>query len=827
MSFRSHARRRFERLVFAAALLLPVLGLIVALDPGGATIQGAVSAEAGQATSSRNAASVASASAAAPSESAIQHPSLTYRTSWIGNTWGYAKQRWMQIDVQALAVAPDGDIYTNALWDEGGGEIGHYRDGQLLGYGGQSHGWGMLGGDAIALNDRYVFTAQVVESIGNALAAQKNLPPQGTRWYGVARRSRADFTQGVPFAGQMQWPGSTLAFRLIAQSSDHDDESIRGLAADNRTLFVSNLRDDRIEAFDAESMQPAGQFPVREPGRLAIAPDGSLWIIERSRTDDARRIVHHARNGAHLGTLTLPPGSVPVDLSFDVNGRLLVADNGPRQQVLIFSASHDAGAQVGAAPLTQHDNREVSMQLTATLGDAGGLYAGRRGVPGPLRFNGLTGVGVDRAGNVSVAMNGIGPRGGGDGDDKGPQNGDGAVLESYTPDGTLRFSLQGLLFVDGAQFVDGESSSLPSLPSVYSGSKRFTLDLSRPAGHEWSYVGYTADRFRYPYDPFFHLKQGQRGTPIVRDIDGRRLLYTLDMESSYLRIYRFEKTSETAIPAGFFAPGHIDGAWPPGQPPQGAWIWRDTAGKGRFAPGDFDQPAARDMSSDISSDAPRVTTWWVDTRGDVWQGTLSQGIRRFPLQGFDDSGNPVYRYAAMQRFAVPAPLTRITRVIYNAAADTMFLTGSTAARPFNEHNWNSASSTLARYDHWLGGSPALRYTIDLPDRGPPDTQGINGIAEAGDYLFAAETMTGIVRVYDRDTGRDVGRLAPGPEVGAASGMIDESMPMTAHRLASGEYLVFVEEDWHGKVLMYRFTPPARTSSTASASLPLLPHSSTH
>ncbi|MFM0286651.1 NHL repeat-containing protein [Paraburkholderia megapolitana] len=823
MSFRSHARRRFERLVFAAALLLPVLGLIVALDPGGATIQGAAYAEAGQATSSRNAASVASvasASAAAPSESAIQHPSLTYRTSWIGNTWGYAKQRWMQIDVQALAVAPDGDIYTNALWDEGGGEIGHYRDGQLLGYGGQSHGWGMLGGDAIALNDRYVFTAQVVESIGNALAAQKNLPPQGTRWYGVARRSRADFTQGVPFAGQMQWPGSTLAFRLIAQSSDHDDEAIRGLAADNQTLFVSNPSENRIEAFDAASMQPTGQFPVHEPGRLAIAPDGSLWIIERSRTDGARRVVHHARNGARLGTLTLPPGSVPVDLSFDANGRLLVADNGPRQQVLIFSPSRDAGAPVSAAPLTQHDNREVSMQLTATLGEAGGLYAGRRGAPGPLRFNGLTGVGADRAGNVYVAMNGIGPRGDGSDGNGGPQNGDGAVLESYTPEGALRFSLQGLLFVDGAQFVDEKASSLPS---VYSGSKRFALDLSRPAGHEWSYAGYTADRSRYPYDPFFHLKQGQRGTPIVRDIDGRRLLYTLDMESSYLRIYRFEKTSETAIPAGFFAPDHIDGAWPPGQPSQGAWIWRDTAGKGRFVATDFDRPAVRDTSSD----APRVTTWWVDTRGDVWQGTLSQGIRRFPLQGFDNIGNPVYRYATMQRFTVPAPLTRITRVIYNAADDTMLLAGSTAARPFNEHNWNSASSTLARYDHWLAGSPVLRYTIDLPDSGPPHTEGINGIAEAGDYLFAAETMTGIVRVYDRDTGRDVGRLAPGPEVGAASGMIDDSMPMTAHRLASGEYLVLVEEDWHGKVLMYRFTPPVRALSTVSASLSSLPHSSPH
>ncbi len=796
---RSRARRLFEWLIVAAVLMLPVAAALVALDPGVAVVPQTASAQTVVRTEARTdtAARAAQALPAAQPVALSPRPALSYRTSWVGNTWGYANRRWMQIDVEAIAVAPSGDVFTNALWDEGGGELGHYRDGQLLGYGGGSHGWGMLGGDAIAVNDRYVFAAQVVESIGTALAAVKNLPPEGVRWYGVTRRSREDFTQGVPFVGAMFWPGTSLAFRLIAQSPDREDGAIRGLAADNRNLFVSNPLANRVEIFDAESMQPAGGFAVRNPGKLALAPDGSLWIIERGRTDGARSVVHHARNGRRLAELALPADAVPVDVALDARGRLLVADNGPRQQVLIFSA----GASTSGANLdTNRNDMKAPMQLAATLGESGGLYAGRRGATGPLRFNGLTGVGVDRAGNVVVSMNGIGPRA--RAGSPGPGNGDGAVLESYTPDGRQRFSLQGLLFVDGAQFVDGDP------PSVYSGSKRFTLDLSRPAGREWSYAGYTVDRFRYPYDPFLHLKQGQRGTPIVRDVDGHRLMFTLDMVSSYLRIYRFAAHSETAIPSGLFAPSHIDGAWPPNQPARGEWIWRDTAGKGRFAAADFDQP-------DNGTDGPRLTGWWVDTRGDVWQGTVADGIRRFPLQGFDASGNPVYRYTSMQRFAMPAPFTRITRLIYDAATDTMFVAGSTAARPFIEHNWNSASSTLARYDHWLSGKPALRYTIDLPDHGPPDVQGINGIAAAGDYLFAVETMTGIVRVYDRDTGHDVGRLAPGPEVGDASGMIDESMPITAHRLPDGEILVFVEEDWHGKALMYRFTPPARPLAAAS------------
>ncbi|MFM0247660.1 NHL repeat-containing protein [Paraburkholderia sediminicola] len=782
-------RKTFERLVCAAALALPVLVLIAASGPGGGTTLG----PAQTIGAAPGANFVASASKPADEvRAAAAHPSLSYRTSWIGNTWGYADHRWVQIDVQALAVTPDGDVFTNAPWDEGGGEIGQYRNGQLVRYGGESHGWGMMGGDAIAVNDEYVFVAQTVVSLGNEMAQHRRMPHEGEQWTGVARRSRADIRDGVPFAGQVSWPGgSRLAFLLVSTFSSKEDYAIRGLAADETRLFVSNQRDNRVQIFDAQTMQAVGSFPVHEPGRLALGADGSLWIVENSRTAGAERVVHRARNGARLGELALPPGVVPADLTVDTRGRLLIADNGVRQQILVFTASSDTAASSAAQP-------GAGMQLSASFGEEGGIYAGRAGAPGPRRFNGLTGVGVDRAGNLYVSMNGAGPRPIG----TGPSTYDGALIESYAPDGAQRFSLQGLLFVDGAQFVDGEP------PSVYSGSKRFTLDLTRPVGEEWSYAGYTADRFRYPYDPYFHLYLGgQRGMPLVRDVHGHRLLYTTDMYSSYLRIYRFTADRETAIPSGLFAQSHIDGAWPPNQPPQGEWIWRDATGKGDFSAGAFDQNTG-------STDAPQMRAWWVDSRGDIWQGTESQGIRLFPLEGFDRVGNPIYRYTAMRQYPPPAPFYRIARLNYFPADDTMFISGSTPAHPFVQDNWNSAGSQLARYDHWKSGKPVLRYIIGLPDRGAPDWSSISGFAVAGDYVFAIETRSAIVRVYDRDTGRDVGRLEPGKEVGSTSGWIDVPMPLTAHRLASGEYLVLVEEDAHGKALMYRFTP--QTAPLAAA-----------
>ncbi len=786
-------RKTFERLVCAGALALPVVVLLAAGEPGQHAYSSATAASARQAGEASDRASPAKsaklmhAAASVPAAQAQEggaSASLSYRTSWIGNTWGYGDGRWMQIDVQAIAVTPQGDVFTNAPWDESGGELSQYRNGELLRHGGETHGWGMMGGDAIAVNDDYVYVAQSMVSLGNETAKHRPSPREGEVWTGVSRRSRIDIRDGVPFAGQVKFPaGSRLSYLLISTYSAKSDYAIRGLAADDTRLFVSNALENRVQIFDAQAMQAVGAFAVREPGRIALAPDGSLWIIENSRSDGAQRVVHHARNGAVIDELPVPEGAVPVDIAVDARGRVFVADNGARQQILIFSAD--------ASQSAANSQQTAAMKWTASVGQEGGIYAGRAGAPGPLRFNGLTGVGVDRAGNVYVSMNGAGPRTFG----TGPSTYDGALLESYTPDGRQRFSLQGLLFVDGAQFVDGGP------PSVYSGSKRFTLDLSRAPGDEWSYAGYTADRFRYPYDPYFHLYLGgQRGMPMVRDIEGHRLLYTTDMYSSYLRIYRFAADRETAIPSGLFAQAHIDGTWPRNQPARGEWIWRDATGAGDFSPASFDETGA-------GTDAPAVRGWWVDSRGDVWQGTEAAGIRVFPLQGFDRVGNPVYRYAAMRQYAAPAPFYRIARISYFPDDDALFVSGSTRARPFVQENWNSAGSQLARYDHWKSDKPVLRYLIDLPDRGAPEWLSINGFAVAGDYLFAVETRSAAVRVYDRESGRDVGRLTPGKEVGATSGWADVPMPVTAHRLASGEYLVFVEEDARGKALMYRFTPP--------------------
>jgi len=69
-------------------------------------------------------------------------------------------------------------------------------------------------------------------------------------------------------------------------------------------------------------------------------------------------------------------------LAVDNQGRLLVADNGPRpSQVLIY--------HIRQRP-----------KLVGTVGTQGGIYSGTRGRVGALKFYGLTGVGADSSGNI-------------------------------------------------------------------------------------------------------------------------------------------------------------------------------------------------------------------------------------------------------------------------------------------------------------------------------------------------------------------------------------------------------------------------------------------
>jgi hypothetical protein len=55
-------------------------------------------------------------------------------------------------------------------------------------------------------------------------------------------------------------------------------------------------------------------------------------------------------------------------------------------------------------------------------------------------------------------------------------------------------------------------------------------------------------------------------------------------------------SSKNPIPSGLFAGRRIrnDQGWPPHQPHEGEWIWRDRDGNGAFDPDEYDRNNGRD-----------------------------------------------------------------------------------------------------------------------------------------------------------------------------------------------------------------------------------------
>ncbi|MDR5837352.1 hypothetical protein [Caballeronia sp. LZ034LL] len=706
--------------------------------------------------------------------SALSAP-LAYTTSWLGNTWGYGDGKWMQQDIQALHVAADGTVYTNSPWDESGAEIAAYRNGDRLAVAGGTHGWGAAGGDAVTSNGAYLYAAMSIGNQNGGLTGA-DYPPNGYTWFGITRRSTGNIAQGAPFAGGVgnSANASKNSFLIVDTVPTGTDAGIRGLAANDTELFVADQYANRIIVFDAVTMRRKRTFDVPSPGRMALDNDGSLWVITGALTGQPA-IAHYAASGALLGGApVLPPGAVPADIAVAPSGDLYIADIGPGQQILPYRRTASA------------------FQALTPVGTLNGVSHATPGTIEAGRFNFITGLGFDAAGNLYAGQNGEGPRG-----LNSASVGSGAVLQAFR--GTSRallWELDGLVFVDGADFDPGAPDT------IYTGSKIFKMDWTQPPGKQWNYTAYTVDRFAYPDDPELHIGRNVRGEPMVRRLNGNRpYLYTLDPYSHELYVHRFDAAhGKIAIPSGMFAESFISGGYPANQPAYGEWLWRDLNGDGRMDDGEYTGNAS--TGSTVGN-----SFIWVDAAGAVWFGTPTSGIRQMPVQSFDAFGNPVYSYVTAKTYAMPAPFTRIGRVLYVAATDTMYVSGFTQNIPYDASRWKEAGPVLARYDNWSGGAPVMTWSIALPwntASTPPVTT--VGLATAGDYVFVAELYTQKVDVYDARTGAAVGVMTPGANVGGTSGYVDVELGISATRRANGEYVVLVEDDARAKILVYRWTP---------------------
>jgi len=409
---------------------------------------------------------VTALSVAALSVTSNPLPNISYKTSWIGNTFG-GGSKWVQIQIAAMYVGNDGTVYTNSVWDEAGREAGIYKDGDAIGKASNLHGWGRTGGEAVTANSKYLYIAMIQGAIDRMVI--QDYPPSETDWYCVRRYNLSG--EPAPFAGGRGYDKSMLIVSTSGQ--------VTGLANAGNELYVSDSAANRIRVYNSETLAELRSWPVDRPKQIAVDPQSNLWILQAKDATNPPKILHYSKTGTLLSQ-KITDVVDPTALAIDPQGRLLVTENGPRQQVLIYDISG-------------------TPKLTGTFGTQGGIDSGTRGEVGELKLNGLTGVGTDRAGNIYVSNDGFG--------------GSGTDLRKFSPIGKMQWQLLGLQFVDNADADPGTDGL-----DVFTKHEHFVMDYSKSNGEESTYKGYTIDKFRYPDDPRLHNQTHSAASVFVRRI---------------------------------------------------------------------------------------------------------------------------------------------------------------------------------------------------------------------------------------------------------------------------------------------------------------------
>jgi hypothetical protein len=641
-------------------------------------------------------------------------------TSWLANTFaggniGDPSMPHVQHSLSGAAVTADGSVVTNTNWDEGYRKSEIYKDGQIVTYMESLNPRIPVAGVAVAVDGTYVY--------------------QSVNRGSVARFFRSS-GQPAPFPGGASNGGNWINVTNSAL--------VVGVAVTSSELYVST-RDNIVKVYDKSSLSLVRQFSTAA-GVDKIAVDGSGTVFAIQGND---YIAKYSSTGTALGTITSIGHPTAIALENSGSHRLMVFDDDSSQQIKYFDPS--------------------SLASAGTFGVAGGMLADPKGVPGPTRFLGVMGLGTDASGNVYVAMNVSGTALPNSSDPSTPWNDGeadpgGTVIRSVTPSGQQRWEVTGLAFVDSAVFDPTDENV------VYTARDKFRLDLSKPAGQQWSWVAHTVDKVRFPGDSRLFNHNSSATSPMVFVAGGQKYMAVAGMYEGGLAFYRQE--GEIWVPAG---------------------------GMG-------------------------VSGWGIsfDANGNLW--TAPGNIEKRTLTGLDGAGN--LTWSAPSSYPKPADFTSVERLQYEPSTDTMYLFGYTPSLPDNLQgcSFGMVGRSAARYDNW-SSSPAKRWQNQLNEQvvcnhdGPDGARAAKAVAVTQDYIFAADLARTnengpLTRMYRTSDGSFVENIQPGPEVNNWMGLIDLPYGISAVRRSNGEYNVLSEEDGSGKILHYRLA-----GGSALANLP--------
>jgi uncharacterized protein YuzE len=676
-----------------------------------------------------------------------------YTNSWIGNTFGTPASH-IQHSIDNLYVTPSGKIATITSWDEGGHNVAIFdSNGVQIGVPEQSGtgSYGRFSGSAVFMDDQFVYQLMTQKGCDGNNGNLYFFPICGTQWFCV-RRFLLDGS-GAPFVNGKGYDGSFLI--VTSDTTDFYDITLNGITIFNKELYVSDKFTNTIKVYDAETMDTAvvRTISIGYNGLLDYDSQGNVWCLDIAE----QKIVCFSPAGViQTQQIILPTNKKATAFCVDkINDRILIANNGIDQNILVYSNIFDNPIQ------------------TSTFGLTGGVNSGTMGEIAPLKFSEPKGVGIDSLGNIIVGNNGVWQGG--------------ARLEKYDNSDSMQWRLNGLIFTDNG-VVDPVSES-----DFYTKELHIKLNLNNSIpGTEWEIKGMTINRFAFPEDDRITDSDGLFWTTTyTRNVAGKKILFISDMYGKSLLAYKFNSAlyGEMAVPSVFFGNSENTDA---------EFIWTDNNNDKLHQLSEYDSTASLNYYS---------THIVPDQEGNVWKTNRENGILYFPFQGFDENDNPKYSNATATLFANPNGIYDVKRIEYDNESDALYVTGRSNESVID--SWSFTGDVMAKYSNYLTDPSALpTWIVATPfyEEVPDADINVKAFCTAGDYIFTILLKKGKIIVREKSTGNIVGEIAPTADTDSTSGWADINGAIQAYKRANGEYLIFAEENGFGKIMMYRWCP---------------------